>query len=327
METSDDKNHTAWLNDRLKALIDPAVAQPKEDRVLERLQIRSRQRTSKRRTLLVASVSLLLVVLLLAALPAGRLIAQRVWQRLTGTGIAVVRVNEDRSMFEGGFIHWQTIQPAEPAQQVDNIDEAAKLAGFVPRLPDWTVLGDRPRNIDLFVLGVSGARMTLDAAGLRDALRKKGIRDVTIPQSWDGTEFVSEFGPTVFAGFDRQILLRQSPPSPLKVPPDFPYAELMALFDRMSDMPAAERAKIRVGDVLQGIEPDPEIDVHEVRLSSGRGVFVKNTSDHETKSHCYFCPVLPHESVVVWFVPDREFVLRGDRLSEEMLIQVANAIR
>src|SRR5262245_47006522 len=103
METSDDKNQTAWVNDRLKALMDPAVSQPKEDRVLERLQIRRRRRTSKRRTLLIAAVSLTLVVLALAALPAGRLIAQRVWQRLTGTGIAVVRINGDGS--QGGFLH------------------------------------------------------------------------------------------------------------------------------------------------------------------------------------------------------------------------------
>jgi hypothetical protein len=262
----------------------------------------------------------------LAALPAGRLIAQRVWQRLTGTGIAVLRSNDD-SKFQASFLHWQIINPAEPAQQVDNIDEAARLAGFVPRLPDWTLFGDQPAHVTLGVLGSYGSRITIDVAGLRDAVRKKGLRDVSIPQSWDGTAFVSEIGPTVFAFFDRQISLRQTPPTALKVPPDFPFTEWLALLDRLGEVPAAERAKIRIGDVVQGIEPDPEIDVHEVQLSSARGVFVKNSSDHETKSHCLFCPVMPHESVVIWFVPDREFVLRGDRISEEKLIQLANAIR
>jgi hypothetical protein len=212
---------------------------------------------------------------------------------------------------------------------VDTVEEAAKAAGFVPRLPDWNVVGERPTETRFRVVAAVSARVTIDVNRLRQILREEG-KNFNVPQSWDGAEFISETGAAIIAMFDDRLMVAQYPPTEARVPAGFPLAQIRNVRKLLEPggLSTEQILRLRTGDVLQGIDPDPEIDAHEVKLKSGRGVFVQNNSSHPTHTQtCFFCPVYPHESVIAWIVPDRQFVVRASYATEELLVRVANSIR
>jgi hypothetical protein len=323
-----DEDTAAWTDTRLRELAVPADSQPRQGRVQERLRVRDRQRTIRRRTFAIVAASASAILLLFAVSPSSRLVAQRVWRKLRPPkDIVVVRQEDDPRIWEGGFLHWEYLQPFEPAQHVETLGEAAKLAGFKPRLPDWNILGQRPTEVRFGVIPRSAARVTIDAKRLREMLQEKG-RKFDVPQAWDGAQFISESGPTIVAIYDGgSVMLAQQPPNETRVPADIPLAQIWSLFEAPPGLSTEAVRRLTEEGVLQGIDPDPEIDVHDVQLKSGHAIFVKNNSDHETRTRtCFFCPVYPHQSVIVWIVPDRQFVLRADHVDEESLVRLANAI-
>lgn len=329
MGTSDEKTAAEWVNNRLAELKDAAGSIPSPANVHERLSQRIRRSALRRRVFVFAAVSLSVLVLVLAALPSTRLVAQRVWIKLRPRGIVVVRKEDDPKIWEGGFLHWDYSPPAEPLTPwLEDINEAAIAAGFVPRLPDWKLFGEKPSEIRFRTFGASSGRVTVDATRLRQALREQGKTQFNVPESWDGLQFVFENGPGVVADFDR-ITFVQQPPSTTSVPAGISGLDkLWTLLETPAGgLSAEQRLRLKMGGVLQGIEPDPHIEVHDVGLKSGPGVFAQNNSDHETRTRtCFFCPIKPHESVVAWIVPDRQFIVRGYWLEEKVLLRFADSI-
>ena len=325
METSDDRAAAQWVDDRFAGVVVPSDQQPDPRRVFDRILARHEQRRRRRRTLLYAGCSAIAVLLVIGALPSTRLVAQRVWKKLqAATGVAVVREPEPDITAQGA-LHFEYTSPKEPAEEVRTVEEAAERAGFVPRLPNWRELGEQsgPGEMRLGVSGARSARIKINVLRLRQVVRQQRNKDVDIPDAWDGVELVSEISPTILAAFGNDhILLTQSLPFAVSVPAGFDLDQLWDLLD------PDWRRKFEPNKVAAALPPDVDVDVQQVTLKSGKGTLIKNNTDHETGTFaCFFCPVQPHELVLIWFVPDREYALRSDSLTAEEAIRLANAIR
>src|SRR5437763_12099255 len=104
--------------------------------------------------------------------------------------------------------------PVPEGEPVGSMDEAAKRAGFTPRLID----GKMPKRI--FVTNVVDEEAKISVAALTAALRNANAADATVPANWDGIVIHLQQRPGVLVDYG-DFYIAQAEPSTLSVPQGF----------------------------------------------------------------------------------------------------------
>src|SRR5215471_6314182 len=141
---------TQWVADRLAALPAPPELELNIEMRLRQVQEKQHRREQRRHAIVWTLSTVTLSFLLLLSFPSNRARAQLLLQRFVLRGIQIVGVRPD--LYSTLLFEW-TIHPV-PAHMVSGPDEAAKEAGFVPNLPDWTMVS---QPVPSFGIGVMGA--------------------------------------------------------------------------------------------------------------------------------------------------------------------------
>jgi hypothetical protein len=203
------------------------------------------------------------------------------------------------------------MDPVPDAEAVDSLDAAAKQAGFTPLLPKSA---NKPQ------FGVSDpirAQAVIGTADLADALREAKAADVTVPQNWDRVTIAIEQGRAILADYG-DFLITQGPPLTLNTPSGFPLDQFIEVLGRVLGMNAPAARTLRQNFAANAAEffPIPsryEMDIHEVRLNSGRGLLLQNAGK-------------VGELALAWTSADRSYFVTG-LLTEAQVIELANSIQ
>ena len=211
---------------------------------------RNRPRGPWRRWLVWTAAAALVVAILLL-LPAGRVVAQQLWQFLTVRQVAFVRVNPWPDGVPSPQVKLIGIPiPPLPAR---DMDEVRWRVHYDPRLPRPRVLSGSPRLYTTFSLS---AGTVVKAADLELALRKTGVADQTVPPTWDGAQLVLHTSAIVIVEWP-DIALAQSLPLTLTAPAGFDFSAFSALVLRVLGVEPdeAQRLAQRMGTAAPWLAP------------------------------------------------------------------------
>jgi hypothetical protein len=244
-------------------------------------------------------------------LPAGRGVAQQIWQMLTVRRVAFIRVNSWPEGVPSPQVNLLgTPLPPIPARDVE---EAQRRAHFVPRLPRPGVLSGAPSLYTTF--GISEG-MVVKVADLELALRKAGVPDQKVPAGWDGARVALHTSGLVLAQWP-DIALAQSLPLTLSAPTTFDFATYSALILRVLGVGPDEAARLaqQMGTTPSWLAPvskdfDKLATFEEIALNSGPATLVEQ----------------PGRITLFWSVPDRVYLLSGN-VSRELAMATANAVQ
>src|SRR6266567_3904271 len=136
----------------------------------------------------MAAAATAAVCVAMLTLPGTRALAHELWYRFVLNRVDVVRLDLSKLP-----LHMQvTTNGLE--QDVQNLDEAERKAGFRPYLP---ALGALYANPGIRVTGPLAVEQTIHVRDIESALGKVGASDVQVPAEWEGMLLHTEIGPMV----------------------------------------------------------------------------------------------------------------------------------
>ena len=251
-------------------------------------------------------------ILIASALwPAGRGVAQQLWQMFAVPKLAFVRVNAWPEGVPGPEI--EPIGIPLPPQRVSDVDEARQRVRYEPRLPHSGVLSG---SAHLTTTLPVAAGMMIRTADLARALKTVGVIDQTVPPQWDGARLTLFTGSLVIAEWP-DVVLVQSPPLTLTTPPDFDFEQFSALILRVGGVSREDAANLaKTSDTIPPwLVPIPrelkaESTIEQIAVNSGTATLVKDGK----------------RVTIMWTVPDRVYLLSGS-IERGLAIAVANAVQ
>jgi len=316
-----------WVEERMTLLAAPEGWEPNADVARTRLQSRlsaRRHNFTQIFRLRVVTVALVCLVMLFA-IPTTRVVTHQVWQWLTVQKIEVVHA--DFRKLQGIWlvpqIHDPIVikegekpPPLPPLPPAVDITEAARLAGFTPRLSPE---GASSATLVLRVFDKSMVwSTTLNVANMEASLRQAGVNDQPIPKEWDGAQVSLTIRSAISAVWDRgEISLFQHPPIALSVPAGFDItlywtsALRAAGVNREQAERLAERMR-KTPTLLLGIASNNKKAIHEVELRTGSATFIEDLSDPG------------RQVMLIWSVEDRVYHLSARSYRQAIL--AANSI-
>ena len=310
---SNSPNRT-WVDDRVALLEPPQEWQPDADIAYERF--RSSPPRRSRQWIWAAAAAVIVGALL--TLPAGRAIAQRLWDLVTLKRIEVFRVNVDNlpEKVQAALSARITSAPAT-LQPAANADKASQRVGFSVRIPGTNVLSGVP---ELSTFGPFVAELTLDVEALDRALVMVGANDVRVPREWNGGRLAVQTSPVALVSYPTDITLMQALPLAITVPANVPLPALTEVALRILGLNAAQSKRLagRMGSNpawFFGIPHDDTAKIREVTLRSGVGTLIHSLEDDGSVQR----------TELIWSAPDRLYVLSGG-ITDELAIAVANSL-
>jgi hypothetical protein len=212
------------------------------------------------------------------AFPQTRALAQQLWSHFILNRVDVVRVD-----FSDLPLHAQ-VTAGGPPQAVQDLDDAARKAGFQPYLPAPGVL---PANPSMVVLRAMEAEQTIHVADFQAALNKVGAKDVQVPPEWEGVQLRARIGPIVNLGYADDVGILEAKPIELSIPAGFPlqrFAEVAFRSLRVSEREARALAQRFVANPawLLDIPSDEVANVEQVSLRAGPALLVEEINDDGT---------------------------------------------
>jgi hypothetical protein len=315
MATIDHIPSTFSVDDRLRSLDPPANWEPAPAVALARFRDRlaARPRAARPSVWLFAVSTVCLFILVL---PGTRAMAQRLWDVVWVGRVEFLRVDVARlpaSLTESN------IRMVGPNIEVATPREAARDAGFAPRLPSASLVPGAPT---LQVFGAWSLAFTVKAEDLRNALQDAGVWDRHIPEAWDGARITLHSNDVVLAGYPDVELLQCRPPA-LTMPPNFEFGAFTETLLRIVGLGPSEArtfaAKmVAAPGLLVLLGPEDPASIRHVRLRDGDGTLL-----HEPNADGGF-----GRTTLVWNAPDRLYVLNAsDRYSDDFVIAIADSLR
>ncbi len=329
MDKIKDNDARQWVERQLEMLAPARGWEPSHDRGLEYLQAHERAARRRRRLQQGTLLAVLVASLILLMVPTTRGVAERLLNRFSTKDLGAVRLNVPKADLKGLLPRIEFTTPPRMARYVPNIAEAQNRAGFAPRLPKEFLEKIAAGSIVLGVRGPTNARLTIHAAALRAALRKRGIENVQIPDEWDRVEINQQVSPSIMASFKDGTLVQAQLPVVL-APAGFVVEKFLEIELLIAGLSAAEAQRLSSkfaasGDMFAMVPSDTKTNFREVALASGHGLLFENDTDLSEKDKCAFCPG-PHELALTWTTPDLVFQLRSDTLTPEEAIELANSV-
>lgn len=265
-------SNSEWVAGRL-ALVKPTW-QPNADRARTQLRARPEQPFGRRRWI-AAAATVAFILVVLAAVPQSRAVAQDLWYRMFFVRrFEAVRLDLSRIPLKA------SITSNGLAQKFATLEEAERKAGFRPMVPPPDVAG-RSQG-EFAVTGPIGVRQVVDLPALRAALDQAGAREVQLPAEWHGVTLRMDLGPMVFSGYEGEIQIVQARPIELHVPSGFPLAKFAETAFRCAGIPEwqarAMGEKFARSPAWLLDLPDDEVGhIEEIALRVGSGLLVEDT--------------------------------------------------
>lgn len=297
-------------------LVPPADWRPNLSAARLRLEARQHERRFVFwQSPLTWAVAASLACAVLVASPAVRAAGQQLWQWFTVRHIEVVRIDFDSLPGEARSLRAQPINKPAPPISVRDAEEAARIVGFAPRLPQPAILPEAPQ---LSTLGPMSFGTVLRTADLELALQKAGVTDERVPKEWDGAELSLQIGPTVTAQWPGITLMQGLPPT-ISTPAGFDLrafstAALRAVgMNRETARRFGERM-VNTPFLLLGITTEDKVAIREVNLRTGPATLVDDLGKDGQSERVS----------LIWSVSDRVYLLSG-AIKADSAIEIANA--
>jgi hypothetical protein len=201
--------------------------------------------------------------------------------------------------------------PAPGAEPVASQDEAASRIGLTPKLPKSTV---KP---EFGIMDSINGEATISVAELKTSLEKSNAADIAVPKEWDGVVVKIQQAPGILADYGN-FFLTQAPPLTLTAPGGFPVDRFIEVILRIMGINAKDASTIREKFAANPAAFFPigtrfDMDIHEVRLTSGSGVLLQNGDK-------------VGELALAWSNADRSYFITG-QLTEAQAIEIANSLQ
>ena len=207
-----------WVMARLDAVA-PAWA-PTIARA--RLDLATRPRRSQAWLGYGVAAGVAVAMVIFAAAPVAT-IAQDLWYRIAVSRVDVVRLDFSNVPLD------TNIRTDGMPVAVASVEEATRLAGFVPSLPSVAEAPDAPT---LSVTSRMDVTQRLHTNALREALASVGATDLEVPDAWNGAQIEATIGPLVIAEYPGDLSIVQTPPIQLRVPAHIPLARVAEVMFR-----------------------------------------------------------------------------------------------
>lgn len=220
--------------------------------------------------------------------------------------------------------HVETLRdPGSPRMFPDPIT-AGQAAGFTVRTPGLLPLGLRQDTI--VVQGEGEARLTVDAARLRDLLESLEIRDLSVPANLDGQQVTLHVLPAVCIQYrsDRsRVALLQAPSPEVSLPQGVDLALLGEIGLRVAGIPAAEAHRLAQTIDWHGTLLVPVLahasSFEEINVGANRGLLVTTRATEGPNR------IGRTGSVLMWSEGGMVYALTGN-LNRVDLVQMAESV-
>jgi hypothetical protein len=230
----------------------------------------------------------------------------------------VVRIDLDNLPDEARSLGLRYAQEPKALTPVADSTEAARQAGFTPRLPRITALDGTPR---FGVYGPMTYATTLKLSDLELALIKANVTGEVPPSSWDGAQISLQVQSVISAAWRGEVELVQSLPPIVSVPSGFDLGSFSRMVLRAAGLDRATAQ--RLGDMMRtspamllGIGGRENVIIREVRLRTGTGTLVEDVAQDGQ----------PARVALLWSEPDRVYILNGP-FTSAVAIDVANSVQ
>jgi len=260
------------------------------------------------RPLIVATKNMLLIsaVLLIA-----HAILLQSPQILTLKRFEVIRVTSDDMRRLPNSMRTIFVDPVPDGVQVDNIEEAAKRAGFTPRV----LKGKAPKRV--FITNVVNSEVTINVEALAAALRDAKLQDITVPADWDGVNLELQQAPGILIDYG-DFYIAQGPPRTLTTPPGFAIGKCLEVMFRLMGISTPDAGVLRDSFAANAstylpIAPRFDMDIRQVSLPSGSGLLLQNADKGG-------------ELAFMWSTGDRSYFLTG-LVAEDEVIALAKTLQ
>jgi hypothetical protein len=304
MENSD----VLWAAREVAALDPPVDWEPSAAVALARLHARPGPVRARLAGWPLWTAAVLLAAVALA--PRSRAFAQHLWQSLTVRPLAFVRVNEWPEGAPSPQIKLLGLPiPPLPAKDLDQVRARVR---YEPRMPVGVLEGS-PKLYTTFPFA---AGTVVKVADFELALRKAGLRGLSVPAQWEGAQVALHTSGIAIAQWP-DVALVQSLPLTLTAPEGFDFPAFSTIVLRILGVNEAEAARLAAdaGTVPPWLVPMsrgmlPGASLEEVQVGGVTGTLLRE----------------PGRNSVMWTVPDRVYLMTG-AVSRELMLAAANGVR
>ena len=303
----------AWVNDRMTAAGGSSLPAEWPDAAAGWRRLERRPAPPRRRVWVWAAAATTALVAV-AAVPATRTAAQRLWDEVFVGRIELISTDFERGAVAHLFSPEFRLRPEPTA--VASLEEAGNTAGFWPRLPAQGVFTSQPK---FSVTDVGLAALPLDGPAIRSLAERAGIPASEVPASWNDGMLELRVGPIIVADYNG-VLLLQSLPFQLKTPADFDLELFYRIAFRSLGMSDAEARAMSVDAAMSPayltLAPKEEQDLFtKFKTKTGSGVMISEVYGHG-------------KIAALWSGVDRVYALfpAEGEISKEFVVKVANSV-
>ncbi len=303
-------NEMNWVDDRL-AVLEPAW-RANMARGSELLDAGLRRRVPFRLWIPAAAAA---AVCIAVALPQTRAVAQQLWNHFALNRVEVVRVDFSKLPLGVEMPRYGT------SHKVGDLAAAERVAGFQPFVP---AAGVPPGQPSIGVLSLTDLTQVVHVAALRDALKKAGVDDVTVPAKWEGVRLNYHIGPIVSLLYPGDVQIQQTQPLEFSVPNGFPlqrFAEVAFRCTGLSAREAADMARKFTANPAWFLDAPPETaallhaDIEQIVLRSGPALLMQVFLGDANRSRVMIVRSAPDRIFVVSTSNRQQALEIGDELS------------
>jgi hypothetical protein len=320
-------NTGEWVRDQLAGLAPAETWRPDVDAGFAHLH--RYEHMAKRRLHLqrVAVLLLLVACAVVLAVPTTRGIARQLLDRFYMRNPEAVRSLVPRT--GKSALKVEILRAPVMGPPLLSVADANREAGFNPWLPPMLAEQVISGLAVVSVIGPVDARIRINVADLRTALRNRGIEGVAVPQNWDGVEIGYHGSPSIVVAFlDGDFSQSLSPE--MTTPPGFLIIDFTEIAIRAAGVGPTEAHNSRdmfveSGGVFAIVPSDARSNFREMSLKSGRGLLFGNDTDQDERQKCSLCAG-PHERVLTWSASNRLFQLRSQTMTADRMVEFANSV-
>ena len=230
--------------------------------------------------------------------------------------------NQDNPML--ACARTEKLEDPGPPRGFANLGAATSTAGFFAARPGYVPAGYVADSV--WVTGHGAARLTIDVKKLRDVLSALDIRDVTVPDSYDGKSATVTMTPVVLQRFkkgDQRVLVTEAASPAVQVPADVDLERLGGVGLRILGVSSGDADRLAHAidwrSTMLVPVPSDAGSFREVTVHGAKGLMVTmmgGTKEGRRREG----------AVVLWTEGDRVHAVQGP-IEREELLQMAESVR
>jgi len=166
-------------------------------------------------------------------------------------------------------------------QSAQDMEEAARKAGFRPYLPSPAVLRANP---SITITGPISVEQTIHVRDIESALVRVEASDVQVPAEWEGIQLRTQIGPMVELNYADRVHILQARPMELSIASGFPlehFAEVAFRSIGVSSWEARAMAQRFAANPawFLDIPPDAVVNIQGVSVQASPAMLIEELDD------------------------------------------------